>query len=109
MNNDLIAALPQRSYKSSSLSLLAKSRNGKFILRIEDTDRARLVPGAAEKLEEMLEWLGIPPDESPVRGGDFGPYTQSERLPLYEESVDRLLASGKAYRLLVGRYSRNRL
>ena len=49
----------------------------------------------------MLEWLGIPPDESPVRGGDFGPYTQSERLPLYRESVDRLLASGKAYRLVV--------
>ena len=49
----------------------------------------------------MLEWLGIPPDESPVRGGDFGPYTQSERLPLYRESVDRLLASGKAYRSVV--------
>jgi len=55
--------------------LFAKSRNGKFILRIEDTDRARLVPGAAEKLEEMLEWLGIPPDESPARAaeGTLGP------------------------------------
>ena len=79
-----------------------QSHNGKFILRIEDTDRARLVPGAADKLEEMLGWLGIPPDESPLQGGDFGPYTQSERLPLYAETVEALLASGKAYRLVEG-------
>ena len=50
----------------------------------------------------MLGWLGIPPDESPTRGGDFGPYTQSERLPLYAETVEALLASGKAYRLVEG-------
>ena len=50
----------------------------------------------------MLGWLGIPPDESPLQGGDFGPYTQSERLPLYAETVEALLASGKAYRLVEG-------
>jgi glutamyl/glutaminyl-tRNA synthetase len=78
--------------------LFARSHNGRFILRIEDTDQARLVPGAAEKMEEMLDWLGLIPDESPQKGGEFSPYRQSERLQLYNESVDRLLENGSAYR-----------
>ena len=71
---------------------------GKFILRIEDTDQARIVPGAASQLESMLQWAGIAPDESPIKGGPCGPYVQSERLMLYREAVHRLLAEGNAYR-----------
>ena len=80
--------------------LFARSspQKGKFILRIEDTDQARIVPGTAAQLESMLEWAGIPPDESPIKGGPCGPYVQSERLMLYREAVHRLLAEGNAYR-----------
>ncbi|CAG0919802.1 unnamed protein product [Notodromas monacha] len=78
--------------------LFAKSRGGDFVLRIEDTDQTRLVAGAAEKLEEILDWVGIVPDESPLRGGNYGPYVQSERLNVYREHADRLLAEGKAYK-----------
>ena len=78
--------------------LFAKQHGGKFILRIEDTDRTRLVPGAEDKLEELLNWIGIPPDESPTRGGEYGPYRQSERLEHYHAEVDRMLADGTAYR-----------
>jgi glutamyl-tRNA synthetase len=63
--------------------LFAKSRGGEFILRIEDTDQIRLVPGAVEKIENDLQWAGISPDESPSVGGPYGPYKQSERLGLY--------------------------
>jgi glutamyl-tRNA synthetase len=63
--------------------LFARSRNGVFILRIEDTDQTRLVPGAVESLEDDLRWAGIEPDEGPSKGGDYGPYFQSERLDLY--------------------------
>lgn len=68
------------------------------MLRIEDTDRTRLVPGSAEKLEEALCWAGIGPDESPLVGGEFGPYKQSERQANYKTYTDQLLASGHAYR-----------
>ena len=71
---------------------------GKFILRIEDTDQTRLVPGAADQLESLLEWANIPPDESPKKGGPCGPYVQSERLSFYKEAVESLLESGNAYR-----------
>ena len=67
-------------------------------MRIEDTDQSRTVSGAENKLEEMLNWMGICPDESPLRGGEFGPYRQSERLQLYNESADSLVRSGAAYR-----------
>ncbi|XP_018407846.1 PREDICTED: probable glutamate--tRNA ligase, mitochondrial isoform X1 [Nanorana parkeri] len=77
--------------------LFAKKHGGSFILRLEDTDRSRLVPGAAEGIEDMLEWAGIPPDESPRRGGPFGPYEQSKRLNLYHEATQTLLESGAAY------------
>ncbi|KAM3916344.1 nondiscriminating glutamyl-tRNA synthetase EARS2, mitochondrial [Leptodactylus fuscus] len=78
--------------------LFAKKHGGAFILRLEDTDRSRLVPGAAEGIEDMLEWAGIPPDESPRRGGLYGPYEQSQRLSLYHEAVQTLLERGAAYR-----------
>ncbi|XP_047433977.1 probable glutamate--tRNA ligase, mitochondrial [Mugil cephalus] len=77
--------------------IFAKKYGGKFILRLEDTDQSRLVPGAAESIEDMLEWAGIPPDESPRRGGPLGPYLQSQRLDLYNETARQLVESGHAY------------
>jgi len=77
--------------------LFAKSHRGKFILRIEDTDQKRLVPGAAEQLERDLDWMGLIPDESPMKGGGFGPYSQSERLLIYQHFVQELETEGHAY------------
>jgi glutamyl-tRNA synthetase len=77
--------------------LLAKKHGGSFVLRIEDTDQQRYVPGAEEYIIESLQWLGIPPDESPVHGGDFGPYRQSERKDLYKKYALELIANGLAY------------
>lgn len=76
---------------------LALKTGGVFLLRIEDTDRARLVPGAEEAINATLEWLGVAPDEGPVAGGPYGPYRQSERLSLYRLAAERLLATGHAY------------
>lgn len=67
--------------------LFARSNNGSFILRIEDTDQARSVPGAIEKIENDLLWAGIIPDEDPIRGGPVGPYIQSKRLEIYKYVV----------------------
>ncbi|KAM6055046.1 nondiscriminating glutamyl-tRNA synthetase EARS2, mitochondrial isoform 1-T1 [Chlamydotis macqueenii] len=78
--------------------IFAKKHQGTFILRVEDTDQNRVVPGAAEGIEDMLDWAGIPPDESPRRGGSFGPYQQSQRLDLYRRASDVLLERGAAYR-----------
>ncbi|KAL2271517.1 hypothetical protein VTJ83DRAFT_888 [Remersonia thermophila] len=78
--------------------LLARATGGQFILRIEDTDRTRLVPGAEQKLFEDLEWAGLLYDEGPDKGGPYGPYRQSERLPLYKKHADQLIREGKAYR-----------
>ncbi len=77
--------------------LFARRNGGKFVLRIEDTDRTRLVDGAVENLVATLQWAGLEYDEGPGVGGDRGPYVQSERLPLYKEHVDLLLKAGKAY------------
>ncbi|XP_063082742.1 nondiscriminating glutamyl-tRNA synthetase EARS2, mitochondrial isoform X6 [Cavia porcellus] len=77
--------------------IFAKKHQGSFILRLEDTDQTRLVPGAAENIEDMLEWAGIPPDESPRRGGPAGPYQQSQRLELYAQATETLLKIGAAY------------
>lgn len=77
--------------------LLARQKGGKFILRIEDTDRERYVEGATELIEDTLKWLGLDWDEGPIVGGENGPYFQSERLPIYHEWVKKLLASGRAY------------
>lgn len=77
--------------------LLAKARGGKFILRIEDTDQVRLVEGATDVILKTLEMTGIDYDEGPVKGGEHGPYIQSERLPIYKEYAEKLVQSGHAY------------
>ncbi len=77
--------------------LLAKHNNGKFILRIEDTDRNRFVEGAIENLIHTLKWVGLEYDEGPDKPGEFGPYQQSERLSIYSENIDKLLSERKAY------------
>jgi len=77
--------------------LLARSQGGKFILRIEDTDRARLVENAVEVIYATLKRAGLDHDEGPDVGGDCGPYVQSERKPLYAEYAKKLVASGDAY------------
>lgn len=77
---------------------LARKNGGRFVLRIEDTDRARYDEVSEGRILEMMRWLGIEPDEGPEVGGENGPYRQSERLPIYREHVQRLLDEGKAYR-----------
>jgi glutamyl-tRNA synthetase len=76
----------------------AKGRGGSFVLRIEDTDRARSTPASEAAILESLRWLGLAWDEGPDVGGPHAPYRQSERLPIYREHVDRLLDGGHAYR-----------
>jgi glutamyl-tRNA synthetase len=71
---------------------------GAFVLRIEDTDRNRYVPGAAAGLIDALRWFGLDWDEGPDVGGPYGPYTQSERTAVYREHAERLIAGGHAYR-----------
>ncbi|HEX4029054.1 MAG TPA: glutamate--tRNA ligase [Terracidiphilus sp.] len=78
--------------------LYARQRGGKFVLRIEDTDRARFVATSEQMIFDALRWLGIEWDEGPDVGGPFGPYRQSERAAIYREHADRLLANGTAYR-----------
>jgi glutamyl-tRNA synthetase len=77
--------------------LFARHNNGKFIIRIEDTDVARTVPGAVEAILNGVRWLGIDWDEGPEMGGDYGPYFQSQRLPLYQAAAKRLVEQGDAY------------
>jgi glutamyl-tRNA synthetase len=78
--------------------LLAKSRNGKLILRVEDTDQKREVEGAIEQLVDILDWVGIKFDEGPDIGGKYGPYIQSQRLDIYKKYAEELLKIGGAYR-----------
>ena len=82
--------------------LFARHTGGSFVVRIEDTDQARKVDGALESILASLRWLGLDWDEGPESEygsshGDFGPYFQSERLPLYHDAVKILLAKGDAY------------
>lgn len=77
--------------------LLARRHGGQFVLRLEDTDRARLVPEAIPAISESLRWLGMEYDEGPDIGGPYGPYVQSERLERYRAAAERLLAQGDAY------------
>lgn len=77
--------------------LLARRTGGTFILRIEDTDRKRFVPGAEEELIEGLRWLGIEYDEGPDIGGPYGPYRQSERREIYHEHAWKLVERGHAF------------
>ena len=77
--------------------LFARQHGGKMILRIEDTDSNRFVPGAEDYINEALAWLGIGIDEGVREGGPFGPYKQSERRDIYREHVKKLLDAGRAY------------
>ena len=77
--------------------LYARHEGGTFIVRIEDTDQTRYVPGSVEAILEALAWLGLDWDEGPGSETRYGPYVQSERLALYREHADRLLADGRAY------------
>ncbi|EOZ96469.1 Glutamyl-tRNA synthetase [Indibacter alkaliphilus LW1] len=77
--------------------LFARKTGGKFLLRIEDTDQTRFVPGAEEYIQEALNWLGIDPDESPWNPGAVGPYRQSERKPMYMQYAMDLVEKGHAY------------
>jgi glutamyl-tRNA synthetase len=75
----------------------ARQHGGKFLLRIEDTDSQRFVPGAEEYINESLKWCGIQIDEGVVEGGKHAPYRQSERRAIYRQYADQLVASGHAY------------
>lgn len=77
--------------------LFAKKNNGTFIIRIEDTDQTRFVPGAQEYIMNALNWCGIIADEGPGIGGEYGPYIQSERKPMYRPYAEQLIANDKAY------------
>lgn len=77
--------------------LFAKHNNGKFVLRIEDTDRNRYVEGAVENLITTLKWIGLNYDEGPDVNGNYGPYMQSQRLEIYKEHSELLLSNKKAY------------
>jgi glutamyl-tRNA synthetase len=77
--------------------LLARKHGGTMILRIEDTDQTRYVPGAEEYIIESLAWAGIQIDEGVGKGGPHAPYRQSERKPLYKQYAEKLIADGNAY------------
>jgi glutamyl-tRNA synthetase len=77
--------------------LFAKKNDGDFIVRIEDTDQNRYVAGAEEYIFDCLKWTGLEPDESPVHGGKYGPYRQSERKQLYRQYAEQLVKEDHAY------------
>src|ERR1700712_1644880 len=77
--------------------LFARRLGGDFILRIEDTDQGRFVEGAEKYILDCLDWCGLVPDESPVHGGAYGPYRQSERKPQYKQYAEQLVNNGQAY------------
>ncbi len=75
----------------------AKKHQGKFIVRIEDTDRSRFVEGAEEVVYKSLDWFKLEPDESPIKGGPYAPYRSSERLEIYKKYGQQLIDDGHAY------------
>jgi glutamyl-tRNA synthetase len=77
--------------------LYAKKHQGQFVLRIEDTDQNRFVEGAEQYILDTLDWCGITPDESPIHGGAYTPYRQSERKEMYKQYALQLIESGHAY------------
>lgn len=77
--------------------LYAKQHDGQFILRIEDTDQKREVPGGVQNITDTLQWLGLQWDEGPDIGGPYAPYTQSKRLEIYKSYAEQLLQQGHAY------------
>src|SRR6478609_8082421 len=74
--------------------LFARHAGGEFVLRIEDTDQTRFVPGAEEYIIKCLEWCGMTPDEGPVSGGPYAPYRQSERKEMYRQYAEQLVKTG---------------
>jgi glutamyl-tRNA synthetase len=98
-----MAPSPTGEMHVGSMSILlknyasAKKHQGKFILRIEDTDQEREVPGAVERILSTIKAYGLDWDEGPDKDGPFGPYTQSDRLPIYQEKAQELVNSGHAY------------
>ena len=77
--------------------VFARKHGGQFIIRIEDTDRTRLVDGSEQRIIQSLDWLGIPYDEGPDIGGPHAPYRQSERLDVYKKYAELLVEKGHAY------------
>jgi len=77
--------------------IVARQTGGQFLLRFEDTDQKRFVPGSEEEIVRSLEWLGLKPDESPVHGGQYGPYRQTERREMYQKYAKILVEKGNAY------------
>ena len=77
--------------------LFTKHHGGDFILRIEDTDQTRFVEGAEQYIFDCLKWCGLEPDESPLHGGPYAPYRQSERKPVYKQYAEQLVKEGYAY------------
>ncbi len=77
--------------------VFAKKNHGRFIVRIEDTDQARQVKNSETAIFKALDWLNLTPDESPLHGGSFGPYRQSERLAIYKKHALDLIDQGHAY------------
>ncbi|WP_276480338.1 glutamate--tRNA ligase [Paraflavitalea pollutisoli] len=77
--------------------LFARQQGGDFVLRIEDTDQSRFVPGAEEYIINCLTWCGLKPDEGPHVGGEYGPYRQSERKSIYRQYAEHLVQTGHAY------------
>lgn len=86
------------AYQSLFDKAFAHKHGGKFILRIEDTDQERYNPESVAEIIKALDWLGLTPDEGPAIGGEYGPYVQSERLPLFQEHANLLIERGAAYR-----------
>ena len=85
------------AYMSLFNLAFARQQGGQFLLRVEDTDRARFRADSEQQVYDTLRWLGLDWDEGPDKGGPFAPYRQSERLETYRPHVDRLLADGHAY------------
>ncbi|MBI4092751.1 MAG: glutamate--tRNA ligase [Candidatus Kerfeldbacteria bacterium] len=77
--------------------LFARQHDGAFVLRIEDTDQNRLVPGSVEHIYEALDWYELQPDEGPLQGGPYGPYIQSQRLDFYRQYAYQLVEQGSGY------------
>jgi len=77
--------------------VFARGQHGKFIVRVEDTDRTRFVDGSEERILASLKWLGIPYDEGPDIGGPYAPYRQSQRLDIYKKYAEELVEKGHAY------------
>jgi glutamyl-tRNA synthetase len=85
------------AYMSLFNLAFARQQGGEFVLRVEDTDRARFREDSEQQVYDTMRWLGLDWDEGPDRGGPYAPYRQSERLETYRPHVERLLADGKAY------------